>query len=269
MIINRNNYKTYFLDFWEASLEEKDKTALLLFLEKNPDLQNEFLDFKAALDITIPRVTHLEFPNKKDLKKVEIQSVGEINQMNWENWVIAHLEGELTFEQEQAYQNFVKANPQVETEIDLYRKAYLKLDKSIVFPYKSELKRRQIPILSFGRVKAWQAVAAVLAIAFALYQIVDFSALSESENPIVVQNDTPSSLNTTRHRPCIWCIIFYQVILPLEFGDTTPKAVLSEIIFGSSRNLTCHILYHTSFSSILGYFILLQKIAISRQAHCY
>lgn len=197
MIINRNNYKTYFLDFWEASLEEKDKTALLLFLEKNPDLQNEFLDFKAALDITIPRVTHLEFPNKKDLKKVEIQSVGEINQMNWENWVIAHLEGELTFEQEQAYQNFVKANPQVETEIDLYRKAFLKLDKSIVFPYKSELKRRQIPILSFGRVKAWQAVAAVLAIAFALYQIVDFSALSESENPIVVQNDTPSSLNTT------------------------------------------------------------------------
>ncbi len=44
--------------------------------------------------------------------------------MNWENWVIAHLEGELTFEQEQAYQNFVKANPQVETEIDLYRKAF-------------------------------------------------------------------------------------------------------------------------------------------------
>ncbi len=34
MIINRNNYKTYFLDFWEANLEEKDKTALLLFLEK-------------------------------------------------------------------------------------------------------------------------------------------------------------------------------------------------------------------------------------------
>ena len=51
MNINQNNYEAFFLDYWENTLSEQDRHALEGFLLENPDLQDEFLDFKTASEI--------------------------------------------------------------------------------------------------------------------------------------------------------------------------------------------------------------------------
>ncbi len=200
MAINRNNYGAYFLDYWESNLDVQAKSALASFLKANPDLQDAFFDFKEAINASIPEEDKITYPNKNGLKKIEVQSIGEINQMNWEFYVIAYIEGDLPTEKSSMFQEFVTMNPQLNKEIRLYRKAHLIPDRATVFEDKSALKKRILPFQFSGiALRHWISVAAVILVAFILYQSNDFLSTSTdsvtqvSENEYYINHSAPVS----------------------------------------------------------------------------
>ena len=64
-MINRSNYEVWFIDYADGQLSPEQVAELLLFLEENPDLKNEFTLFE---QVELP-VDTVEFPFKKSLKK--------------------------------------------------------------------------------------------------------------------------------------------------------------------------------------------------------
>lgn len=170
MEINRNNYGAFFLDYWESNLDDRGKNHLALFLESNPDLQDEFLDFKYATDSRLNPGEVLTFPYKSKLKKVEVQTVGEINQNNWEQYVIASLEKDLSPLDSILFEEFVAKNPQIVRDIELFRKTFITPDRKIVYDQKESLKRRVIPVWWYNPAVSWgTAIAAMFLITLSIY----------------------------------------------------------------------------------------------------
>lgn len=121
MKITRDNYQTYFLDYWEIGLDKETQQELVVFLQNNPDLLDEFNDCKDLLNCKVQPDLNVKFPRKNILKKLDVNPVGSINVMNWEEVTIAWLEGDLNEEQKAEFEEFLKANPHLEKEIKLFQ----------------------------------------------------------------------------------------------------------------------------------------------------
>jgi len=66
MKINRENYEVYFLDYLEGKLPPDLVDELLIFMDKNPDLKDEF----EGLDtVALAPDEDIVFENKDSLKK--------------------------------------------------------------------------------------------------------------------------------------------------------------------------------------------------------
>ncbi|OQX79976.1 MAG: hypothetical protein B6D64_03895 [Bacteroidetes bacterium 4484_276] len=165
MQINRNNYEAYLLDYWEDNLDQKGRRELSVFFRQNPDLKKNFGEFES---FRLQPDETLVFDNKENLKKTEVRQVGEIHEDNYEDWIIAAQEGDLSVVGQQQFDKFVAGNPAVKKEISLFGFAALKTDKSIVYPQKEKL-RKSIPFYSHRAVYWPVAVAATLIIAFGVF----------------------------------------------------------------------------------------------------
>ena len=99
--INRNNYEIFFLDYHEGNLAEDKKQELFLFLNENPDLKNEFESFE-MLELP-PAVVF--YDDKKSLKK-EL-----ITEENYQQYLIAKLEGDITKEEQNELNKFLFQHP--------------------------------------------------------------------------------------------------------------------------------------------------------------
>lgn len=64
--IDEQNFEEKFIAYWEDDLEEQERKELLLFVQKNPILRNNFDEF-GSLKITAD--FSITFPDKKELKK--------------------------------------------------------------------------------------------------------------------------------------------------------------------------------------------------------
>jgi len=166
MQINRNNYEAFFLDYTENTLNEKGRQELALFLNQNPDLQDEFFEFE---NVSLKPDTRIVFVPKTRLKKFEINPHLNIDQDNYDNWIIAYLEGELNGKEIVDFGEFRVKNPIVEKEITAYEKTFLKPKTTIVFRDKELLKRKAA--LRIGNSIVWYvtSLAAILIIAFGIY----------------------------------------------------------------------------------------------------
>jgi hypothetical protein len=195
MQINRDNYGAYFLDYWESNLDEQGRSALTRFLDQNPDLLDEFLDFNTAVKSKLdPDKAHV-FTLKHKLKKPVIKPLGEINQDNFEEFIIASLENDLDNGQQDNFDDFVKLNPDIKPEIALYQKTFLKPDKNIVFETKPGLKQPAIPFWWTGNFKRAVSVAAMLAVAVGLFRLSLIMFTSDIPNPEIAQ--TPAQHEST------------------------------------------------------------------------
>ncbi len=72
MQINRSNYEIFFLDYWENNLGKQDKEELARFLESNPNLQDEFLEYKETCTLSLIPNEEIYFDGKSKLKHQEI-----------------------------------------------------------------------------------------------------------------------------------------------------------------------------------------------------
>lgn len=203
MQINRNNYGAFFLDYAENTLDEAGRQNLARFLEQNPDLQDEFFEFE---NIGLEPDTNIVFDQKSKLKHLEIFDFGPINQENYETWIIAFLEGDLSKKELLVFEAFRAKNVLIEKEIASFKLTFLKSKTSIVFPDK-ELIKRNIEI-SFKRKIIWYSasVAAVLMIAFGVFRLLEVPIsdasnqqariIEEPINPKNTQSETKTEIAT-------------------------------------------------------------------------
>lgn len=183
MKINRDNYEAYLLDLMEGNLPEADKSALLAFLEANPDLKVN-AGFYDVVELDTDEVT---FDNKNKLYR------GELNEQNIEWYLAAQAEGDTTAEENTAIEKFIQSHPAWKKQQQLFSLAKLSADDSIRFDYKSSLyKNKTVSI--FQRKAFYYAAAAVIALL-----LITGYLISEFNKPQVItaQNEILTNENQT------------------------------------------------------------------------
>lgn len=153
MNINKLNYEIYFLDYYEGNLSAEQTADLMIFLEQHADLKIEFEEFE-NIAIEVPAV----YLNKDSLKK-NITPVGPINEENYDEFLIENIEGIQTHNNE--LEQFIKTNPFLEKELNIYYYTILQADKTITFLHKENLKKTVVIKLIYKQLIAYSSIAAL------------------------------------------------------------------------------------------------------------
>jgi len=163
MNINRNNFESFFLDYFDGKLEPAEVDALFFFLSKHPDLEDNFREFDPLL---IVEKESLFYPEKDELKR------GFISNANAQFYLAAFGEGDLDDSDAKMVVQFADENPWFEKQLRWILAARLKPDPKISFPNKGNLKHP--PILQIQtkwmRITSIAATIAALVVAFVFLQ---------------------------------------------------------------------------------------------------
>jgi len=143
MKINRDNYEAYFLDYHEGQLSPDMVQEVLLFVEKNPDLKNDFEEFEA---VSLADDQNIVFEKKSSLKKNQSFVASLINDLNYEEYLLAETEGILNAAELTALEVYIKTNPQAEKDRKLFAMTHLTPENDIVFEARESLKKKAIPV---------------------------------------------------------------------------------------------------------------------------
>lgn len=159
----------FFLDYWENNLDENGRINLVRFLERNPDLQDEFLEFKEINDLTLVPEEGIGFGDKDVLKQSQIAQYGSIDENNFENHMIAHFEGDHSLNEQKEFDAFIRKNPHLERDLELYKSTFLVVDKGIAFANKPQLKKSRLIAFRTNYFYYSAAVAAIFLMAFLIF----------------------------------------------------------------------------------------------------
>ena len=138
MNINRNNYETFIIDYFDGNLKPDKVSELMGFLEKNPDIKEEFSGYEI---VEFAPDDEIKFGEKIKLKKEIVYDVNKINEKNYEDYFIAKLENDLTENETADLENFLITNPHLNSQYQLFLKTKLQANKNIIFENKSSLKK--------------------------------------------------------------------------------------------------------------------------------
>ncbi len=133
MMITRDNYEPFFLDYLEGNLDESKIDQFLDFLEKNPDLKEELHLFE---NINLPE-EQVVFPGKEYLYKL-----AQDDNTAFEIKTIAYMEGDLKDEEREAFEEYLGNHPELQKEYNLFAKTRLVADTGIKFQDKQRLYRK-------------------------------------------------------------------------------------------------------------------------------
>jgi hypothetical protein len=147
MKINRDNYEAYFLDYHEGQLSPEMVEEVLMFVEQHPDLKSVLDEFE-AVSLVAPQ--DIVFEKKSSLKKNQVFATSQVNELNYEEYLLGETEGLLNAEQLASINEFISINPQFEKDRRLYALAHLAVEDEIVFEAKESLKQKAIPVGSIN-----------------------------------------------------------------------------------------------------------------------
>ena len=174
MKITRYNYEIFFIDYFDGRLSKEQKKELFNFLSIYPDLKAEFDEFEM---INLPE-ENIEFPNKELLKKSNVVEVSNINENNYEYYFIAWHEGDLSNNEKFRLEEFLRLNPELNKDFELYKLTKLKADTSVIYQDKKSLKKHIIGT-NYKKILYYSiSVAASLLIAISIF----FSINKHSQN---------------------------------------------------------------------------------------
>jgi hypothetical protein len=143
MKINRDNYEAYFLDYHEGLLSPDMVQEVLDFVDQNPELKSVLDDFEA---VSLLPDQGIVFENKSALKKNQVFATSQVNELNYEEYLIGEMEGLLNAKELAAIEEFISINPQFEKDHKLYALTHLPAENDIVFEAKESLKKKAIPV---------------------------------------------------------------------------------------------------------------------------
>ncbi len=200
MNIDRHNYEEYFLLYIDNELTVDQKKQVELFVQENPDLEEELVMLKQSRLIPDDSIV---FDKKHLLMKEEnVQHSSDrsfINLNNYEQWLIMYVDDELNAEERAAVEKFASFHQHVQQELELFQQTKLQPEQ-IVFPNKESLYRQEKAVRVIS-IQWWRvAVAAVLVISagITLYSIFNKqSNKAITPDPIAKKEQAPVPINTT------------------------------------------------------------------------
>ena len=139
MIINKENYGQYIVDYYDGKLSSEEEVLLLSFLEQHPALRNEWDAFAAA---PLLEKENIPFPEKEKLKHPAIVAVGPIHELNYTKYFVWAHDEELSPEERNDVKAFLAANPQLKKEFLITEKIKVTPDEAVSYPGKEQLKKR-------------------------------------------------------------------------------------------------------------------------------
>ena len=191
MNINRKNYEAYFLDYRENNLSTEQVAELMIFLEENPDLKVEFDSFET---FTLQPDGNIAYSKKETLKKTTVTSTNNIDSDNYEEKLVANLEGDISEEERKELAAFMELNPRVKLESNLYRSTILQPDLNIAYPNKESLKKKGVFVLYRTQMIYGLSIAASIIILLGFYfgflnQPTENNRLSDLNKIEIIQPD--------------------------------------------------------------------------------
>jgi hypothetical protein len=138
MDISRDNYESWFLDYFDGHLDAGQIEMLMSFLEFNPDLKEEL----ESMEMMQVKPGEMEYDLKASLRKpLERPDPGSIAE-NFEDYCISSMEKQTSQAEESMIQEIMENDPDKKALHGLYSSLVLEADENIRFPLKSRLKRR-------------------------------------------------------------------------------------------------------------------------------
>ena len=156
--ISRHNYEAFFLDCLDGNLSEKDKKELKVFLQRNPDLQDEL---EGIGEIKL-QPEQIFYENKQELIKKTQAQYFEITELEY--LCIAETESDINYEEKHILNDEIKKNTVAERTLKLFKKTKLLPDYRIKYSSKKELYHKTV---KFSLLKtAYSISAAVIILLF-------------------------------------------------------------------------------------------------------
>lgn len=165
MTINRLNYEIYLVDYLDGKLNASQVDELLLFLDQNPDIKEEFEGMEDAVLIAETSV----FPNKSSLKKKSFLKDGIDNEFDY--LCIAAVEGVLSNEEKVAFEKIIKGDPIKQSAYKNYQITKVHPESGIQYANKSHLKRTAVIPIRYSYLRASISIAATITLLLGIYTI--------------------------------------------------------------------------------------------------
>ncbi len=160
MNIDRSNYEIWIIDWLDGNLSGLRAEELKLFLEKNPDIREEFEELSSFS--LKPSQEH--FPNKDLLKK----GTSDLSSSQFEYLCVAYLENDLSDIQKTELDQIIDNDPEKKRIFDLIQKVRLTPQK-ISYSYKNHLLKKS-PVQRVIRMTvAISGAAAAVALIIAIW----------------------------------------------------------------------------------------------------
>ena len=130
MMIDKNNYEAYVLDYLEGNLTPEQSEGLFAFLDKHPELD---VDLDLDLEFSTLPIEEFSFESKSSLLRTE-----PLGELSVEEQLIALVEGDLEPLEVARLELQLQSSEQLEKERALFTIAKLK-GESVVYPFKALL----------------------------------------------------------------------------------------------------------------------------------
>jgi len=188
MEINHTNYEIFIIDYLDDKLDALQTAELLLFLENNPEIKEEFEGLKDVHLAPAPNETY----GFKELliQPADLEAVN-ISIDNYSHYFIASIENDLTSDGQKAVSKFISEHPELKKEYSLFASTKLIPDKKIKFPNAEGIRRKSKSI--YLRYYFATGIAASLLLIGTIY----FRLTPETDDAInrTIQNSIENQMN--------------------------------------------------------------------------
>ncbi|NOR88035.1 MAG: hypothetical protein GQ527_10530 [Bacteroidales bacterium] len=163
MSVDINNYELFVIDYLDGNLDEMKKQEMDLFLMLHPDIADELDDLN---DIKLEKDSTdlINDSFSSSLKKEPIKKTRGIDEGNYEQYFLTHLENDMSKEDAVNLQLFLDVHPQLMSEFKLVQSLKLRPDNKIVFTNRENLKKESAKILPLWLTAISAAAILLLAI---------------------------------------------------------------------------------------------------------
>jgi hypothetical protein len=209
MEININNYEVCVIDFIDAKLNEIDTANLLIFLDQNPVLKEEFEILINSSKLI--QSEYISFDSSLLLKPIKV------NVNNYDEKLIALIENDLDKTEQEVLLSEINSYLELNKSYELFLKTKLIPDSKILFKYKESLIKTPFRILPLYT-KISSIAALFIAVIIVFYFVNNFNfknQLANNESNVKAKQD--SILNILKSKNNI----------PIQLQQSNEKGMLA------------------------------------------
>lgn len=209
MEININNYEVCVIDFIDAKLNEIDTANLLIFLNQNPVLKEEFEILINSSKLI--QSEYISFDSSLLLKPIKV------NVNNYDEKLIALIENDLDKTEQEVLLSEINSYLELNKSYELFLKTKLIPDSKILFKYKESLIKTPFRILPLYT-KISSIAALFIAVIIVFYFVNNFNFKNQlANNESIVKAKQDSILNILKSKNNI----------PIQLQQSNEKGMLA------------------------------------------